>query len=143
MQCNRLKLLGLSATLFIMEPVIALQVEKKVPTLGDVAETLIVGTTFLTRLALAGCIAIGITLVISSFIYFRAHRQNPKFAPLDRPIFLLLFGVILLAIPFLGQIFGPTASIFDLKELEATKAQVAAPIIDIDAPLEFGNEYDH
>jgi hypothetical protein len=107
---------------------------KEVPTIGEIAEKLIVGTDFITRLVLAGCVAVGAMLIVTSFIYFRAHRQNPKFAPLDRPIFYLLFGLILLALPFFGKIFGPTGSVLELKK---------KPSSSYELPLEFGNEYNH
>lgn len=124
-----------------MDPVLALHSSEKVPTLGEIAEKLIVGTEFVTRIVLVACVTLGIILIISAFTYFRAHQRNPKFAPLDRPFFLLLFGLILLAIPFLGNIFGPTGSVLELRKQE-TKSKMVAPV-DIDAPLELGNEYDH
>lgn len=125
-----------------IEPAAAFQSSEKVPTLGDIAGKLIIGTEFVTRLVLVACVTIGIILVISAFAYFRAHRRNPKFAPLDRPFFLLLFGLLLIAIPFLGEIFGTTTgSVLEIKKQE-TKARIAAPV-DIDAPLELGNEYEH
>lgn len=146
MQFKNFNYLGLIATflmMVMMEPVLALQPPEKVLTFGDIADKLIVGTGFITRIVLIACVTIGVILIISAFLYFRAHLQNPKFSPLDRPFFLLFFGLILIAVPFLGDIFGPTGSVFEIKKTEeVSRTKMAAPI-DIDAPLEFGNEYDH
>jgi len=111
-----------------------------VPSLGDVAGRLIVGADFLTRLMLAACIAIGLTLVILSITYFRGHRFNPKLVPLGKPVIYLVLGLIVFTIPFLGKLFGETGSILDLKKKEATLESCRT---DIDTPLEFGNEFDH
>ncbi len=135
------KLLGLTAISLMIESAWALQVQEKTPTLGDLAQKFIVGTELLTRLVLVFCVSIGIILVISAILAFRAHIQNPKFSPLDRPFFLLLFGLVLIALPYFGDIFAPTGSVLELKKEEA-KTKMVAPI-DIDAPLELGNEYDH
>lgn len=140
MHHRKLKSWAFTIFLLLMDPLLALQTEEKIPTFGEIAEKMIVGTEFLTRLVLGVCISIGIILILSSLASFRAHFRNPKFQPLDRPFFLFVFGAILLAIPFLGKIFAPTGSVLELKREVSQKR--TAPV-DIDAPLEFGNEYDH
>jgi len=136
------KLIYLSILLFWIEPIMAAEPLKSVPTIGEIAEKLIVGTDVVTRIVLGGCVAVGAMLIVTSFIYYKAHRENPKFAPLDRPLFYLLFGLILLFIPFLGKIFGPTGSALELNKKTVRESGRYYPN-DIDAPLEFGNEYDH
>lgn len=143
MHYTKLKTWTIIIFLLWVDPLFALQTEEKVPTFGEIAEKMIVGTEFLTRLVLGVCISIGIILIISSLASFRAHIRNPKFQPLDRPFFLFVFGAILLAIPFLGKIFAPTGSVLELKKEVSSQAPKRVAPVDIDAPLEFGNEYDH
>lgn len=128
-------------SLVAMPAFAALKPEKHVPTIGEIAERFIIGTDFLTRLMLVASVAVGAMLVVTSITYFRAHRVNPKLAPLDRPLYYLVLGLVLIALPFFGDIFGPTGSVLELKKQEKAKT-MSAPL-DIDAPLELGNEYDH
>lgn len=107
------------------------------PTLGSIAEMLTEGTGVITRFVVAVCFALGIGLMIVSIHMYRQHRHNPKFVPLDRVVMYLVLGVLVLGIPFLGKIFGPTGSYL---ELDKHKPPCAS---NIDTPLELGNEFDH
>ncbi len=109
--------------------------------LGDVANSLIVGTDFVTRLLHIASIATGAFLFIMAFSLLRSHRTNPKFIPLDRPIIYMCLGVILIALPFYGKLFTLTGSTIDLKKKEEYAIGVQPQ--DIDAPLDWGNDYDH
>lgn len=111
------------------------------PTLGSIADLLVVGTDAVTRLLHFASIVVGCFLFIMAFSLFRAHRLNPKFVPLERPIIYVFLGVILVALPFYGKIFMPTGSTLDLKAQEERAMGVQSN--DIDAPLEWGNDYDH
>ena len=111
------------------------------PTLGSIADSLVVGTDAVTRLMHFASIIVGCFLFIMAFSLFRANRLNPKFVPLDRPIIYVFLGIILIALPFYGKIFMPTGSTFDLKTQEERAMGVQSQ--DIDAPLEWGNDYDH
>lgn len=119
---NGLLLLGLFSAPFCLAAT---------PTIGDLAERMIAGTDVVTRLMMAVCIAVGIGFMILSVSMYKTHRTNPKFVPLDRPVMYLILGVVVLAIPFLGQIFGPTGSVLDLK-----RNQIESLPRNIDAPLE-------
>lgn len=103
------------------------------PTVGEIAETLIEGTDFVTRFVLAACFIVGIGLIITGFLMYNAHRKNPKFVPLDRVVTYVILGAIVVAIPFLGHIFAPTSSTIDIKREQAAQYQY---VHDIDAPLE-------
>ena len=110
-------------------------------TLASIADSLVVGTDAVTRLLHFVSIVVGCFLAIMAFSLFRAHRSNPKFVPLERPIIYVFLGVILIALPFFGKIFMATGSTIDLKAQEARSMGVQAH--DIDAPLEWGDDYDH
>lgn len=112
----------------------------EVPTIGEIAGKLIIGTDFVTKLVLVACIVVGVILVISAIGQFRSHYYSPKMVPLDRPIIYLILGISLFFVPFLGDIFVRTSSTIDLKKKEAST--LGCPV-DVDAPLEFGNEFDH
>jgi hypothetical protein len=109
--------------------------------LGSIADSLTIGTHAVTRLMHFVSIVVGCFLFIMAFSLFRAHRWNPKFVPLERPIIYVFLGVILVTLPFYGKIFMPTGGTHDLKEQE--KRALGVQSQDIDAPLEWGNDYDH
>lgn len=111
------------------------------PTLASIADSLVVGTDAVTRLLHFASIAVGCFLFIMAISLFRAHRLNPKFVPLDRPVIYVFLGVILVVLPLYGKIFMPTGSTIDLKAQEERAMGVQSH--DIDAPLEWGDDYDH
>ncbi|HQW57513.1 MAG TPA: hypothetical protein PK583_00965 [Gammaproteobacteria bacterium] len=111
------------------------------PSLASIADSLVVGTDAVTRLLHFVSIVVGCFLFIMAFSLFRANRLNPKFVPLERPIIYVFLGIILVALPFYGKIFMPTGSTIDLKIEEERAMGVQSH--DIDAPLEWGNDYDH
>ena len=108
------------------------------PTIASIAEKLISGISVLTRFMMVVCMAVGVGFVIVSITTYKAHRANPKFVPLDRPVMYLVLGVVIFAVPFLGNIFGPTGSILDMEKRHAQSCPS-----NIDAPLELGNEFEH
>jgi len=111
------------------------------PSLGSIADSLTIGTHVVTRLMHFVSIVVGCFLFIMAFSLFRAHRSNPKFVPLERPIIYMFLGLILVVLPFFGKIFMPTGSTFEVREQE--KRALGVQSQDIDAPLEWGNDYDH
>jgi len=112
-----------------------------VQSLGEIAEHLIVGTSVLTTVMHIVCFVVGFSLLISAISFYKAHRDNPKFVPLDRPIICLCLAIVIFALPFYGILFGPTGSTVDYEKREAAARGVQ--INDIDAPLNWGTDYDH
>jgi hypothetical protein len=108
--------------------------------LGDIAEKFLVGSDFITRFALIVCVSVGIIMFILGITHFRGHRENPKMVPLGRPVMYVVLGFCLVMVPFFESIFGQTGSILEIKKKE--QAPLVCPV-DIDAPLEFGNEFNH
>jgi len=113
----------------------------KHPTVGEIAKDLMVGAGVVTQIMHVVCIGLGVLLCILSIFFYKAHRENPKFVPLDRPILYLILGLVLIAVPFLGKILAPTGSILDMQRREAEENRLK--LQDIDAPLHWGNDYDH
>lgn len=115
---------------------------ESIPTFGAIAEHLIVGTDMLTRLMHLISIGIGIGFLVMAGTLYKTHRFNPKIVPLERPIIYVVLGLILIILPFLNTIFGPTGSAKDITRQDAQKKGVQ--IQDIDTPLKgWGNDYDH
>lgn len=110
-------------------------------TIGSVADSLLTKTDAVTRLVHFVSIIVGCFLFIMAISLFRAHRSNPKFVPLERPVIYMLLGLVLVVLPFYREIFLPTEGANDLKKQEARALGVQ--LQDIDAPLEWGNDYDH
>ena len=121
----------------------AASVAAEQPSIASVAERLIITTDFVTNVMHIICIVVGMTLVIMSFFLYKAHRVNPKYVPLDRPVVYLLLGLVLLVIPFAGALFGPTGNSKDLVKQQKTQRSSGVTVYDVDAPLEWGNDYDH
>lgn len=96
----------------------------------NLAHTMIDGVDIVTHALHAACIVIAIVLWVMAFGLWKAHRYNPKYVPLDKPLVYLILGFVLMGVPFLNRLFGPTASSIDLKQ------QAALQCMDIDAPLE-------
>lgn len=111
----------------------------KPESLGAIAEHLVVGTGIVTRLMWVICFAVGLSFIMMSFSFYKAHRFNPRMVPISKPILYLVLGFCLLAIPFLNRVFGETGSVFDYekKSHETSGLQIH----DIDAPLHDGNEH--
>jgi preprotein translocase subunit SecG len=130
----------ISLILFIVAILQTSLVEAQSTTIGSIAENMIAGTGVITRLMVVLCMVVGIGFMIISIHMYRQHRANPKFVPLDRPVMYLVLGLLVFGIPFLGQVFGPTGSVL---ELDKRKAASSSCSINIDAPLELGNEFDH
>ncbi len=114
---------------------------KEYASLGSIAETLISGTDAVTKLMHFISITMGVALFIMAISLYKAHRFNPKFVPLERPIIYVLLGIILVALPFFGRIFGPTGSTQDYDKIQLETKGVQT--YDIDAPLDWGNDFDH
>lgn len=100
-----------------------------------VAERLIFGAEFITRLLFVICIAMGIALIVMSVTFYRAHRFNPKMIPLGKPVMYLILGLAIASIPFLEHFVGGTGNPLVLKNKNVPEHK--RQIYDIDAPLEY------
>lgn len=99
-------------------------------TVHDLSQNILVGGTMVTYLIMVGCITVGILLIVYSFSAYRAHKENPKFMPLDRPVVYFILGVLMLCLPFASRIAGKTYSPVDHR-----RHRVEQLSIDPDAPL--------
>ena len=54
----------------------------------------------------------GIFFVLGAIIKYQNHRQNPSQVRLGEPVFLLVLGLVLIALPFLGYVVGYNPGFF-------------------------------
>ena len=112
--------------------------------IGQVAERLITSSDFVTKLMLFVCITLGVIFLILAIGLYKGHRHNPKFVPLDKVVLYAILGLVLMSIPFLSAVFGPTGSVLDVRKEHKTTHRQHDPdkplsmvnIVDPDAPLE-------
>lgn len=52
------------------------------------------------------CLIGGIGMILGSFLQYRAHRENPSQIRLSTPIFLMVVGLVLIVLPFIGVLVG-------------------------------------
>ena len=106
-------------------------------TFADIANNLIFGASIVSNLLHAASILLGVGFIIYSVVSFRNHRINPKMVPLDRPILYLFLGIVLTAIPFLGEIMEhTTGETHNQKHQSSRHTSSTYYEHDIDAPLD-------
>jgi hypothetical protein len=96
----------------------------------ELAYTLIHGIDIMTHALHAASIVIAMVLWVMAVGLWRAHRSNPKYVPLGKPLIYLFLGFILFGIPFCNLLFQSTGSPMDLQQ------QASVHMLGIDAPLE-------
>lgn len=99
----------------------------------DMAMILYGGVDWVTQLIHVLCVVLGIALIVMGFSFFKMHRDNPKYVPLDKPIAYLFLGLVLMSIPLWSALFGSSGSSIDLEKKE--QEQLKAKLHDIDAPV--------
>lgn len=101
-------------------------------TAGEFAEKLTFGGSLIAMLMHAVSIIMGVTLMIMSGAFYKSHRDNPKFIPIERPITYLILGLVLLALPYASRILGNTRQPL----MQSQTMPTTVPAYDPDAPLE-------
>lgn len=75
-------------------------------TFGEAADTLFTGATIITKLAWAGCILVGMFLLVGTMVHYKEHKRNPKLAPMVTVIAYFTLAVASFSLPFLSKCFG-------------------------------------
>ena len=75
--------------------------------IGQLATDLLPAAEVATRLIHWFCMIVGFCLIVTAVSFYQAHRFNPKFMPLERPIIIAFLGIVLIALPFYKKIFLP------------------------------------
>ncbi|MES2999005.1 MAG: hypothetical protein V4700_06805 [Pseudomonadota bacterium] len=71
--------------------------------LGDLSDKLMLPLSVLTSALYNISLAIGIALLFGALIQYKNHRDNPGQVPISRPVILLIFSLILVALPILAK----------------------------------------
>jgi Ca2+/H+ antiporter len=83
--------------LALAEPLLAVAA----PTgLGGVANNLMDPVNMFANFIGSGSIVVGIAFLLGAFVKYNQHKRNEMAAPMSTVVFLLVTGLILLAIPF-------------------------------------------
>jgi len=101
-----------------------------VDSLGALASHLSLGAALVTRVMLAVCLTVGVTLLIIGYTQYRMHMLNPKAVPLGIPFTYWVLGIALCGVPFFDYYLGETGS-----PLQYQHEKTDYLPKDIDAPL--------
>jgi len=74
--------------------------------LGDMADWVMGPVNGLGKVLGYICLIGGIGMILGAFLQYKAHRDNPSQVRLTTPVFLLVVGVILIILPFVGILVG-------------------------------------
>ncbi len=72
--------------------------------LGQISGNLMEPLSVFTGTAHNICLVLGIAFLAGALIQYKNHRDNPSQAPISRSIFLLIFGLVLVALPLIGKL---------------------------------------
>lgn len=73
------------------------------PGLGSVAKNLMSPINVLANFIDSACLLIGGAFLFASIIKYFEHRRNPLMVPISTVIFLLIGGLLLVALPLVGN----------------------------------------
>ena len=82
-----------------------------VVTVGDASQWLMGPINGLGKVFGYMCLVGGIGMILGAFLQYRAHRDNPSQVRLGTPVFLLIVGIILIILPYIGLLTGYTHAI--------------------------------
>lgn len=74
--------------------------------IGNLAKNLLEPVNLFSNLVQAGCFVIGGSFLFASIVKYFEHKRSPLMTPLSTVVFLFIFGVALLAIPFISYFLG-------------------------------------
>lgn len=74
------------------------------PSLGGASANALEPLGIFTNALYSICYILGAGFIMSSIIRFKEYRENPSQTPISRPIAVLIFGLIFLAIPFIARL---------------------------------------
>lgn len=75
-------------------------------TLGSLSENLLGPTTIVTQLLVYACYIVGAVFCFMAMAQYKIHRESPKLVPLTTPVMLVLFGLVLILLPYLSTLFN-------------------------------------
>lgn len=96
------KLLGtLLVSSSILLPTLALGSD-----IASLASNLLGPTTLVTQMLVYACYIVGVIFCFMAIAQYKVHRESPKLVPLSTPVMLVLFGLLLIFLPYLSTLFN-------------------------------------
>ncbi len=77
---------------------------QSLPSLGDAAIKALEPVSVFTATLYNICYILGTLFLLGSIIRFKEYRENPSQTPISRPLTVLLFGLVLFAVPFIAKL---------------------------------------
>lgn len=75
------------------------QAQARVTGAGAIADDMLDPIGLFSKFVNAGCIVIGVGFTFASIVKYFEHRRSPLMVPISTVVFLLIAGLVLLAIP--------------------------------------------
>lgn len=100
--------MGLLAATAALGLVLASPAYAEAQTVGQIATNITKSFSGLAKLITAGSLIAGMGFVVSSFMKFKAHKDNPQQIPIGTPIALLFIGAGLMFITVVFKSAGQT-----------------------------------
>jgi len=71
--------------------------------LGGLAQNILGPFSAMGKIMMAVCIVGGVGFILGSVVQYKAHRENPTQVRISTPLLLLILGIALVSLPFLGK----------------------------------------
>lgn len=84
-------------------PVLALA-ERRAQGLGGVAQNIMEPVTLMSSFVHTACFVIGGSFLFASVIKYVEHRRSPLMVPISTVVFLVIAGLALVLLPFVGAL---------------------------------------
>ena len=72
--------------------------------LGEVAQNMMEPVGLMSDFVYSACLVIGGSFLFASIVKYFEHRRSPLMVPISTVVFLLIAGLLLIAMPFLSLI---------------------------------------
>jgi hypothetical protein len=84
----------------------SLSVQADAPSLGEMSDNMVSSLSVVSTVLYKSCYVFGAILLVAGGNLFIRYRRNPTETPLSRWLMYLLFGVLLILLPFFAQHSG-------------------------------------
>ncbi len=74
--------------------------------IASLAANLLGPTVLITQFLVYACYIVGVIFCFMAIAQYTVHRESPKLVPLSTPVMLVLFGILLILLPYLSTLFN-------------------------------------
>lgn len=83
---------------------------------GSVSEGLLEPTAIVTQILVYVCYIVGVVFFFMAMAQYKVHRESPKLVPLSTPVMFVLFGAILVLLPYFTGLFNSGSALEYIKK---------------------------